>query len=60
MIEDLVRDLTFGKVAVYLVGVSFACFWLKSFLVDREIRSLGGRAPKVPHYLPYGKSRFFI
>lgn len=58
MIEDLVRDLTFTKVAVYIFGVSFIYFWVKSFLVDREIRSLGGRAPKVLLYLPYGKSPF--
>ncbi|KAK2766306.1 hypothetical protein FQN54_007823 [Arachnomyces sp. PD_36] len=54
MIEDLLQDLTFGKVVIYLVGAWFVYFWIKAFLVAREIRSLGGRAPKVSFYLPFG------
>lgn len=60
MIQDIVQDLTFTQVATYLLGVWFVYFWLKWFIVDREVRSLGGRAPKIRFYLPYGKSDVFI
>jgi hypothetical protein len=60
MIEDLLRDITFNKALLGLAGVSFVYYWVVSILVNREIYSLGGRAPRVFYYLPYGKFSLHI
>ncbi|KAI4127884.1 MAG: hypothetical protein LQ347_004404 [Umbilicaria vellea] len=54
MIEDLLKYLSFGRVLWTAIVVYCIYFYSRRLLVDREIRALGGHAPKVRTYLPLG------
>lgn len=57
MIEELLNSLTLGRVLLAAVVIYSITFYVRRLLVDREIRALGGHAPKVRTYLPLGNLR---
>ena len=54
MIEELLKFLSIGRVLLAAVVVYCLVFYSRRLLVNREVRALGGHAPKVRTYLPLG------
>lgn len=55
MIDELLKSLSFGRVFSAAIVIYSIVFYSRRLRVDREIRALGGHAPKVRTYLPLGK-----
>ncbi|KAA6413114.1 MAG: cytochrome P450 [Lasallia pustulata] len=54
MIDELLKSLSFGRVFSAAIVIYSIVFYSRRLRVDREIRALGGHAPKVRTYLPLG------
>ena len=54
MIEELLQSLSPGRVLLAAIVVYTIVLYSRRILVEREIRTLGGHAPKVRTYLPLG------
>jgi hypothetical protein len=56
MIDDIIAYVSIKTVCLAIV-VAYCLITVSKWISDeRKIRALGGHAPKIPSYLPYGKS----
>jgi hypothetical protein len=56
MIDGIIAYVSIKTVWLAII-VAYALLTISKWISDeRKIRVLGGHAPKIPSYLPYGKS----
>lgn len=54
MIEEFITQMSPGRAALCFLGALVVLFTLRKMQVSMKIARLGGRAPQVRFYLPYG------
>jgi hypothetical protein len=57
MLEELVQSFTATRAVVALASIYLLVQLVQYVNTERKIRALGGHAPKMRGWLPWGKSR---